>query len=111
LIFSIKLTLKFGAQVVARAGQTTYTGVIDAAQKIYAEEGMKAFWKGATGEIYGYCHQGTYLKFNELRYVEWIDIKLRSFTGKMDHIVKILHCKLEYFKFELKQASDLDLNF
>ena len=37
-------------QVVARAGQTTYSGVIDAAQKIYKEEGLRAFWKGATGK-------------------------------------------------------------
>lgn len=36
-------------QVVARAGQTTYSGVIDAARKIYREEGLRAFWKGATG--------------------------------------------------------------
>jgi len=36
---------------VARAGQTSYNGVIDAAQKIYREEGMKAFWKGATGKF------------------------------------------------------------
>jgi solute carrier family 25 aspartate/glutamate transporter 12/13 len=36
-------------QVVARAGQTTYSGVIDAAKKIYKEEGLRAFWKGATG--------------------------------------------------------------
>jgi hypothetical protein len=36
-------------QVVARAGQTTYSGVIDAAGKIYREEGLRAFWKGATG--------------------------------------------------------------
>jgi len=36
-------------QVVARAGQTTYSGVIDAARKIYKEEGLRAFWKGAAG--------------------------------------------------------------
>lgn len=36
-------------QVVARAGQTTYSGVIDAAKKIYKEEGLRAFWKGAAG--------------------------------------------------------------
>ncbi|XP_059478980.1 calcium-binding mitochondrial carrier protein Aralar1 isoform X2 [Neocloeon triangulifer] len=40
--------IKTRLQVVARAGQTTYNGVLDAAQKIYREEGMKAFWKGAT---------------------------------------------------------------
>ncbi|XP_046983027.1 calcium-binding mitochondrial carrier protein Aralar1 isoform X4 [Schistocerca americana] len=40
--------IKTRLQVVARAGQTTYNGVIDAARKIYAEEGPRAFWKGAT---------------------------------------------------------------
>lgn len=42
--------IKTRLQVVARQGQTTYTGVIDAARKIMHEEGPRAFWKGATGE-------------------------------------------------------------
>jgi len=42
-------TLVTFPQVVARAGQTTYSGVIDAARKIYREEGLRAFWKGAAG--------------------------------------------------------------
>jgi solute carrier family 25 aspartate/glutamate transporter 12/13 len=47
--------------VVARAGQTTYTGVLDAAHKIYREEGMKAFWKGATGKmLIKYLHDCIY---------------------------------------------------
>ncbi|KRT82927.1 HLH domain-containing protein [Oryctes borbonicus] len=41
--------IKTRLQVVARAGQTTYTGVFDAAKKIMAEEGPRAFWKGAMG--------------------------------------------------------------
>jgi hypothetical protein len=45
--------------------------VIDAAQKIYAEEGMKAFWKGATGEIYGFCSQGIYFKSKQNK-LKWI---------------------------------------
>jgi len=36
---------------VARAGQTTYTGVMDAARKIYAEEGFRAFWKGSIARM------------------------------------------------------------
>lgn len=44
--------IKTRLQVVARSGQTTYSGVIDAARKIYAEEGFKAFWKGTTGMFY-----------------------------------------------------------
>lgn len=41
--------IKTRLQVAARKGQTTYKGVIDCAKKIYAEEGMGAFWKGAPG--------------------------------------------------------------
>jgi solute carrier family 25 (mitochondrial aspartate/glutamate transporter), member 12/13 len=38
-------------QVVARSGQTTYSGVIDAARKIQAEEGFRAFWKGTVARM------------------------------------------------------------
>ena len=38
-------------QVVAREGQTTYHGLTDAARKIYAEEGFRAFWKGAVARM------------------------------------------------------------
>lgn len=44
--------IKTRLQVVARSGQTTYTGVIDAARKIMREEGPKAFWKGTVGEYF-----------------------------------------------------------
>ena len=43
--------IKTRLQVVARAGQTSYSGVLDCARKIYKEEGGKAFWKGAPGNI------------------------------------------------------------
>lgn len=42
--------------MVARKGQTTYTGVIDAARKIWAEEGGRAFWKGAGGTCVHVAH-------------------------------------------------------
>lgn len=42
--------IKTRLQVVARAGQTTYSGVLDATRKIYAEEGFRAFWKGSIGK-------------------------------------------------------------
>jgi solute carrier family 25 (mitochondrial aspartate/glutamate transporter), member 12/13 len=41
--------IKTRLQVVARQGQTTYTGVMDATRKILAEEGFQAFWKGTAG--------------------------------------------------------------
>ena len=42
--------IKTRLQVAARAGQTTYSGVIDCTRKIMTEEGPLAFWKG-TGTI------------------------------------------------------------
>lgn len=42
--------IKTRLQVVARSGQTTYTGVWDATKKIMAEEGPRAFWKGTAGK-------------------------------------------------------------
>lgn len=42
--------IKTRLQVAARAGQTTYTGVIDCFWKILHEEGPRAFWKGAGGK-------------------------------------------------------------
>ena len=33
--------------MVAREGQTSYNGLLDAARKIFIEEGFSAFWKGA----------------------------------------------------------------
>ncbi|KAG0724477.1 Calcium-binding mitochondrial carrier protein Aralar1 [Chionoecetes opilio] len=51
--------IKTRLQVAARAGQTSYTGVFDAARKIWHEEGTKAFWKGAPGEAFKcplHCH-------------------------------------------------------
>lgn len=44
--------IKTRLQVVARAGQTTYSGVLDATRKIYAEEGFRAFWKGALARVF-----------------------------------------------------------
>ena len=38
-------------QVVAREGQTSYNGLLDATRKIYAEEGFRAFWKGAVARM------------------------------------------------------------
>uniref|UniRef100_A0AAQ4PR61 EF-hand domain-containing protein n=1 Tax=Gasterosteus aculeatus aculeatus TaxID=481459 RepID=A0AAQ4PR61_GASAC len=39
--------IKTRLQVAARAGQTTYTGVLDCFRKIMREEGFRALWKGA----------------------------------------------------------------
>ncbi|CAL4060902.1 unnamed protein product, partial [Meganyctiphanes norvegica] len=44
--------IKTRLQVAARAGQTSYNGVFDAAVKIYREEGGKALWKGAPARVF-----------------------------------------------------------
>lgn len=43
--------IKTRLQVEARKGQTSYNGIADAAKKIYAEEGFKAFFKGGPARI------------------------------------------------------------
>uniref|UniRef100_A0A6B2EDA3 Putative mitochondrial solute carrier n=1 Tax=Phlebotomus kandelakii TaxID=1109342 RepID=A0A6B2EDA3_9DIPT len=43
--------IKTRLQVVARTGQTTYSGVLDAARKIMREEGPRAFWKGTAARV------------------------------------------------------------
>ncbi|KAF9145804.1 mitochondrial aspartate-glutamate transporter agc1 [Linnemannia schmuckeri] len=44
--------IKTRLQVEAKKGQSTYTGIIDAARKIYAEEGFRAFFKGGPARIF-----------------------------------------------------------
>ncbi|XP_019364003.1 PREDICTED: calcium-binding mitochondrial carrier protein Aralar2 [Gavialis gangeticus] len=44
--------IKTRLQVAARAGQTTYSGVVDCFVKILREEGPKALWKGAGARVF-----------------------------------------------------------
>ncbi|MGH0140843.1 UNVERIFIED_CONTAM: hypothetical protein FKN15_004215 [Acipenser sinensis] len=44
--------IKTRLQVAARAGQTTYSGVIDCFRKILQEEGFRALWKGAGARVF-----------------------------------------------------------
>lgn len=43
--------IKTRLQVEARKGEATYNGLVDAARKIYQQEGFKAFWKGGPARI------------------------------------------------------------
>ena len=56
------LTPPSPVQVVARAGQTSYSGTLDAARKIYAEEGFKAFWKGAVARWGSMCNEYSHIQ-------------------------------------------------
>ncbi|KAJ3108248.1 mitochondrial aspartate-glutamate transporter agc1 [Phlyctochytrium planicorne] len=44
--------IKTRLQVAARKGETTYTGILDAAVKINREEGFKAFFKGGVARVF-----------------------------------------------------------
>ncbi|XP_045914932.1 calcium-binding mitochondrial carrier protein Aralar2 isoform X2 [Micropterus dolomieu] len=44
--------IKTRLQVAARAGQTTYSGMVDCFWKILREEGPRAFWKGAGARVF-----------------------------------------------------------
>ena len=43
--------IKTRLQVMAREGQTTYSGIGDCAVKLMRMEGPRAFWKGALGIV------------------------------------------------------------
>ncbi|XP_035657554.1 calcium-binding mitochondrial carrier protein Aralar1-like isoform X2 [Branchiostoma floridae] len=49
--------IKTRLQVKEREGFTTYKGLFDCARKIWAEEGGKAFWKGAPARMFRSCPQ------------------------------------------------------
>ncbi|XP_066999224.1 calcium-binding mitochondrial carrier protein Aralar1 isoform X3 [Anabrus simplex] len=75
--------IKTRLQVVARAGQTTYNGVIDAARKIYAEEGFRAFWKGAAARVFRSSPQFgvTLLTYEVLQRLFYVDFGGSRPTG------------------------------
>jgi len=59
--------IKTRLQVEARKGQSTYTGIRDAARKIYKEEGFRAFFKGGPARVLRSSPQfGTTLMVYEL---------------------------------------------
>ncbi|XP_049820141.1 calcium-binding mitochondrial carrier protein Aralar1 isoform X5 [Aethina tumida] len=75
--------IKTRLQVVARAGQTTYSGVLDATRKIYAEEGFRAFWKGAVARVFRSSPQFgvTLLTYEILQRMLYIDFGGTRPTG------------------------------
>uniref|UniRef100_A0AC34RR23 EF-hand domain-containing protein n=2 Tax=Panagrolaimus sp. JU765 TaxID=591449 RepID=A0AC34RR23_9BILA len=67
--------IKTRLQVAARAGQTTYSGVIDCARKVMAEEGPLAFWKGTGARVFRSSPQFavTLLTYELLQRVFYVD--------------------------------------
>ncbi|CAH8853897.1 unnamed protein product [Trichobilharzia szidati] len=76
--------IKTRLQVVARTGQTTYTGVIDAARKIWREEGGRAFWKGSLARVFRSSPQFgvTLLSYEMLQRYLSMDFGGRQLSGK-----------------------------
>ncbi|GLH10269.1 Calcium-binding mitochondrial carrier protein Aralar1 [Gryllus bimaculatus] len=76
------------ADVVARQGQTTYNGVIDAARKIYKEEGPRAFWKGATARVFRSSPQFgvTLLTYEVLQRLFYVDFGGSRPAGSEQHL-------------------------
>jgi solute carrier family 25 aspartate/glutamate transporter 12/13 len=67
--------IKTRLQVAARAGQTTYNGVIDCFRKVMAEEGPYALWKGTAARV---CRSSpqfavTLLSYELLQRVFYVD--------------------------------------
>ncbi|KAA0199770.1 Solute carrier family 25 (Mitochondrial carrier Aralar) member 12 [Fasciolopsis buskii] len=75
--------IKTRLQVVARAGQSTYTGIMDAARKIWREEGGRAFWKGAGARVFRSSPQFgvTLLTYEMLQRLLYIDFGGRELAG------------------------------
>uniref|UniRef100_A0A915MNI9 EF-hand domain-containing protein n=2 Tax=Meloidogyne incognita group TaxID=654580 RepID=A0A915MNI9_MELJA len=72
--------IKTRLQVASRAGQTTYTGVIDCFRKVKKEqllheEGPSSFWKGATARVFRSSPQFgvTLLSYELLQRVFYVD--------------------------------------
>ncbi|KAE9413049.1 hypothetical protein Angca_010087, partial [Angiostrongylus cantonensis] len=75
--------IKTRLQVAARAGQTTYNGVIDCARKIMKEEGPAAFWKGTAARV---CRSSpqfavTLLTYEVLQRIFYVDFGGTRPTG------------------------------
>lgn len=82
--------IKTRLQVVARAGQTTYSGTFDAARKIYAEEGFRALWKGAVARM---CRSSpqfgvTLVTYELLQRYFYIDFGGSKPTGQMSEVTE-----------------------
>ncbi|CAG0896587.1 unnamed protein product [Darwinula stevensoni] len=75
--------IKTRLQVAARKGQTTYSGIIDAAKKIYVEEGFRAFWKGTAARVFRSSPQFgvTLLTYEVLQRLFYVDFGGRRPTG------------------------------
>ncbi|KAF5400591.1 Mitochondrial solute carrier [Paragonimus heterotremus] len=75
--------IKTRLQVVARRGQSTYSGILDATRKIWLEEGGRAFWKGAGARVFRSSPQFgvTLLTYEMLQRFLFVDFGGRELSG------------------------------
>lgn len=75
--------IKTRLQVQARAGQSTYTGVMNAYTTIMKEEGFKAFWKGGPARVFRSAPQFgfTLLTYEVLQRFFYVDFGGRRPAG------------------------------
>lgn len=75
--------IKTRLQVQARAGQSTYSGLLDAVRKISAEEGFMAFWKGGPARVFRSAPQFgfTLLTYEVLQRALYVDFGGRRPAG------------------------------
>ncbi|XP_075678319.1 calcium-binding mitochondrial carrier protein aralar1 isoform X1 [Dermatophagoides pteronyssinus] len=84
--------IKTRLQVAARAGQTTYSGILDATRKIFKEEGGSAFWKGGPARVFRSAPQFgfTLLTYELLQRFFYVDFGGRRPAGSTEPIKKPL---------------------
>ncbi|CAB3401230.1 unnamed protein product [Caenorhabditis bovis] len=84
--------IKTRLQVAARAGQTTYSGVIDCARKVIKEEGHTALWKGTGARV---CRSSpqfavTLLTYEVLQRLFYVDFAGSRPTGSESATTKTI---------------------
>ncbi|KAI8053971.1 mitochondrial carrier domain-containing protein [Syncephalis plumigaleata] len=116
--------IKTRLQVEARQGQTQYTGIADAARKIYREEGFRAFFKGGPARVLRSSPQfGTTLMVYELLQ-NWLPFsQIENTLGwgavgaevkrerERTSIEKIADVNLRRTRRALRLLQDLDFRF
>lgn len=89
--------IKTRIQVRERAGQTQYNGVVDAAVKIYREEGASAFWKGSGARVFRSSPQFgvTLLAYELLQRMLYVDFGGRKPEGSQIEVASKATANIE----------------
>lgn len=103
--------IKTRLQVEARKGQTSYTGIMDASRKIYAEEGFRAFFKGGPARIFRSSPQfGVTLMTYEILQ-RWLPFDGKPLRDEASENTVVVDLGLLRSRNALKMLLDLDYRF